>query len=53
MLNIPGVAKLERNVVHRYTNGISVIALRVTLLDGSGAVLDLGEAHLKIKNSGN
>ncbi|MGZ6740894.1 MAG: choice-of-anchor P family protein [Nocardioides sp.] len=53
VLNIPGVAKLERNVVHRYTNGISVIALRVTLLDGSGAVLDLGEAHLKIKNSGN
>jgi hypothetical protein len=52
-LEIPGVAKLERNVVKKFKRGIYVIALRVTLLDGSGAVLNLGEAKLKIKPSGN
>jgi hypothetical protein len=48
VLEIPGVMKLERAVVSRTHDGISVIGLRVTLLDGSGAVIDFGEAHLKI-----
>jgi hypothetical protein len=48
VLEIPGVAKLERAVVTRTHNGISVIGLRITLLDGSGAVVDLGEASLRI-----
>lgn len=48
-LEIPGVAKLEPNLVKRTSNGISVTALRVTLLDGSGLVLNLGEAALGIK----
>ena len=48
VLDIPGVAKLERKVVTRSGNGIRVIALRVTLLDGSGAVIDLGEAALHV-----
>jgi hypothetical protein len=52
VLEIPGVAKLEQNVVQHYKTGISVIALRVTLLDGSGAVVNLGFAELKVGRSG-
>jgi len=48
VLNIPGVAKLENKVVTRSKTGISVIALRITLLDGTGAVINLGFAELKI-----
>lgn len=48
VLEIPGVAKLERRVITKTQTGISVIGLRVTLLDGSGAVIDLGEAKLRI-----
>jgi hypothetical protein len=48
VITIPGVAQLERRVVSKSTTGITVIALRVTLLDGSGAVINLGEAKLKI-----
>jgi hypothetical protein len=48
VLEIPGVARLERKVVTRSRSGISVVALRVTLLDGSGAVIDLGEAALHV-----
>jgi hypothetical protein len=48
VLEIPGVAKLERRVVTRTAHGIRVIALRLTLLDGSGGVVDLGEAALRI-----
>ncbi|HEX3931990.1 MAG TPA: choice-of-anchor P family protein [Nocardioides sp.] len=48
VLEIPGVAKFERSVVTRTHNGIAVIGLRVTLLDGTGAVVDFGEASLKI-----
>lgn len=49
VIEIPGVAKLERKVVTKSKTGIAVIALRVTLLDGSGAVINLGEAKLNIK----
>ena len=52
VLEIPGVARLERHIVRRTPNGIQVTALRVTLLDGSGAVLDLGQARLTIRGSG-
>ena len=48
VLEIPGVARLERNVVEKTSAGLSVVALRVTLLDGSGAVIDLGNASLYI-----
>jgi hypothetical protein len=48
VLEIPGIAKLERGVVTKTHNGISVIGLRITLLDGSGAVVNLGEASLRI-----
>jgi hypothetical protein len=49
VLEIPGVATLERAVVNRTHSGISVIGLRITLLDGSGAVINLAEAKLHIR----
>ncbi|MEJ7772595.1 MAG: hypothetical protein WKF51_11890 [Geodermatophilaceae bacterium] len=36
----------------RIKSGISVIGLRITLLDGSLAEIDLGIAELRIKPSG-
>jgi hypothetical protein len=48
VMEIPGVAKLERRVVTKTQDGIKVIALRITLLDGTGAVINLGEAKLRI-----
>jgi hypothetical protein len=44
VLEIPGVGKLERHVVKRTPHGISVVGLRITLLDGAG-VIDLGVAN--------
>jgi len=49
VLEIPGVVKLERAVVERSGNGICVIGLRITLLDGSGAVVNLAEATLHVR----
>jgi hypothetical protein len=48
VLEIPGVAKLERHLVSRSSTGLKVVALRITVLDGSGAVINLGEAQLQI-----
>lgn len=50
VLEIPGIAKLERAVVTRTHSGIRVIGLRITLLDGSGAVINLAEAGLRIRH---
>lgn len=47
-LEIPGVARLQRHLVHKTGSGIKVTALRITLLDGTGAVIDLGEAQLRV-----
>lgn len=52
VIEIPGVAKLERNITTTTPAGISVVSLRITLLDGSGAVIDLGSAFLQIKATG-
>lgn len=52
-LEIPGVAKLEPLIVQRLATGLKVIGLRVTLLDGTGAVIDLATARLRIARSGN
>jgi hypothetical protein len=49
VLEVPGIAKLERGVVSRSHTRIKVIGLRITLLDGSGAVINLAEASLRIK----
>lgn len=48
-LEIPNVAKIETNVVTKRNNFIQVIAVRVTLLDGSGAVINLGKASAWVK----
>lgn len=48
-LEIPGVAKLEGRVVQRLTTGIKVVGLRITLLDGSLAVVDLGVALARVR----
>lgn len=53
VLEIPGFARLERNIVRKLEGGLHVIALRVTLLDGAGAVYNLGEAQLRVRASGN
>lgn len=52
VLEIPGVARLEAKVVERKKQVISVVGVRVTLLDGSGAVIDLGTARIGAKRSG-
>ncbi|HEU5038769.1 MAG TPA: choice-of-anchor P family protein [Nocardioides sp.] len=49
VIEIPGLAKIERNIVTKSKFGISVVALRITLLDGTGAVIDLGVAEAKIR----
>jgi hypothetical protein len=49
-LEIPGVAKLQRHLVRRTATGIKVTALRITLLDGTGAVIDLGEAQIRVSH---
>ena len=45
VLNIPGVARLETNIVQLTRKGITVTALRVTLLDGRLATIDIGQAR--------
>ncbi|QIG45450.1 hypothetical protein G5V58_24285 [Nocardioides anomalus] len=47
-LEIPGVLRVDTNVVTRTNGGIDVVGVRITLLDGSGAVIDLAHAELKI-----
>lgn len=51
-LEIPGLAKIETRVVDETKHGIKVTSVRITLLDGTGAVLELGQAELAIKPSG-
>ncbi len=49
VLEIPGLVKIQDTIVRRIKNGISVIALRITLLDGTGATLDLGIAEFQVR----
>jgi hypothetical protein len=54
VINIPGVLRLQREIVEKTKHGISVIALRVTLFDEQGqveSVLNLGEASLSIRRA--
>lgn len=51
-LELPGVLKVDTNVVTRTGAGIEVVAVRVTLLDGTGAVIDLAHAELEIAGTG-
>lgn len=47
-LEIPGIAKVETMVKEKFKNGGRITALRLTLLDGTGAVVNVGQAVLKI-----
>jgi hypothetical protein len=49
VITIPGLLKIEENVVQRYASGMQVIGARLTLLDGSGAVIDIGVARVTIR----
>lgn len=49
VLEIPGVARLEQKVVTKVFGGLKVVGLRVTLLDGTGAVIDLGVARATLR----
>ena len=49
VLEIPGVLKIEEQVVRRLSGGLMVIGARLTLLDGTGAVIDLGLAQAEIR----
>lgn len=51
-LEIPGVATIEPRVVTRTKQTFSVVGLRVTLLEGTGGVIDLGVAKIGGKRSG-
>lgn len=51
-LVIPGVASLTPKLVRRIHDGIDVTALQITLLDGSGAIINLGHAKVRITPSG-
>lgn len=51
-LEIPGVLKVDTDVVTRTNGGIDVVGVRITLLNGSGAVIDLAHAELKIAGAG-
>lgn len=50
-IEIPGLLKLEARIVKRSSIGINVTAVRITMLDGSGAVINLGQARLYIRRS--
>lgn len=51
-LEIPGILKVETNVVNKKKSGVEVVAVRITLLNGTGAVIDLAHASLDIAGSG-
>ncbi len=51
-LEIPGVLTVATNVVTKKKAGVEVVAVRITLLDGSGAVIDLAHAALDIAGTG-
>lgn len=52
VLEIPGLARLEARVTKKTKQTFSVVGLRITLLDGTGAVVDLGTAKIGGKRSG-
>jgi hypothetical protein len=51
VLEIPGILKIEEGVTTMVRGGIGVVALRITLLDGTGAVIDLGIARAQVKKA--
>ena len=50
-LEVPGVARIQTGITKKTNGGMSIIGVRVTLLDGSGAVLDFATSMLRISAS--
>ncbi len=50
-LEIPGLAKIETGLTKKIRGGIRVVGVRLTLLDGTGAVLDFATSKLSISES--
>ena len=51
-LEVPGVLRVDTDVVTRSGAGIDVVGVRITLLNGTGAVIDLAHASLEIAGAG-
>lgn len=51
-LEIPGLAEIRTDVVHRTRNSVRVTAVQVTLLDGRLATIDLATAKAALVRSG-
>ncbi|MBF4161276.1 choice-of-anchor P family protein [Nocardioides acrostichi] len=47
-IEIPGLAKVQADIRKKVGGGIKVIGLRITLLDGTGAVVDLATSQIRI-----
>ena len=47
-LEIPGLLKIETGLRKKIKDGIRMIGLRITLLDGTGAVIDLATSKMTI-----
>jgi hypothetical protein len=50
-LEVPGVAKIQTGLKKKIRGGMRIIGVRVTLLDGTGAVLDFATSKLSISES--
>ena len=50
-LEIPGLAKIETGITRKIQGGMSIVGVRITLLDGTGAVLDFATSKLSISAS--
>lgn len=50
-IEIPGVAKIQTGLRKKIKDGIRMIGVRITLLDGTGAVIDLATSKLSIRES--
>ncbi|WP_139982262.1 choice-of-anchor P family protein [Nocardioides litoris] len=48
-ITIPGLVELDDEVVEKTQNGLKVIGLRVKVLNGTGAVVDLGVAQIGVR----
>lgn len=47
-LEIPGLLKIEEGIERKLKGGLEVTALRLTLLDGTGATINLGVARMRV-----
>lgn len=52
VLTIPGVARIQANIVKRTTRGIEITGLRVTLLTGDLSVVNIAHAKVSLSPSG-